>query len=187
MNTPRKLQPKKGPIVALGTVAVAVLALLGSPGPTGEGGQRLVPYLDSVGIPTACTGVIGPAVTARWKAHTRFTKDECDTMDQTYVLNMLRKMTSCVPADVAAEMNLQQMTAFAHWSYNTGNAAFCGNTTLHRTLVAKDWEGSCKAMGKWTFVTDHGVKKDCRHSGKLCPGIVLRREFEVKMCLDALE
>jgi lysozyme len=184
VNTPARqpLQPKKGPTVVFTAVAVSLLALL----VPSEGGQRLKPYKDPIGIPTACTGIIGPEVTRRYLAGEVFTKTECDKMDTNYAVTMLRKMNHCVAGNVAGMMNAQQVRAYAHWAYNVGTHAFC-NSTVKKKLEAQDWEGSCRAMGAWTFVTMNNKKINCRYAGKLCPGIVKRRDYEVNMCLDALE
>lgn len=175
---------KKGPFVA-GAVFIASLLALLAPS---EGGRRLAPYLDSVGIATACVGIIGPEVTRRYKAHETFTEDECKALEYTYLSTMVRQMSRCVPANVMAQVHMGEMLAYAHWAYNTGTNAFCGNSSLHRKLVAGDHAGACKAMGNWTFVTLNGVKVNCRLDKykRLCGGIPKRRDYEVQMCLEAL-
>lgn len=181
-----KLTPKPGPLAFVGTSIFALAILVvNNVGPS-EGGQILKPYLDSVGIPTACRGLIGPKITAAWKAKVDFTKVECDAMEQEYAQRELAKMRVCVPKPVTDQITVALLLAYSHWSWNTGTNAYCGNTTFHRRLVAEDWEGTCKAMGAWVFVTHKGKKLNCREGGRICPGIVTRRDNEVATCLAAL-
>jgi GH24 family phage-related lysozyme (muramidase) len=180
---------KKAPawMVGIGMVA-AIIAYLAPD----EGGQRHDVYLDSVSIPTTCTGIIGPVVTARWKAQgkeARFSKAECDALEQAYVSKMATTMVACLPAEVTGTIKRDEWLAYAHWAYNTGTAAFCSpTTTLHRQLAAGNHDGACRAMGAWTFVTYHGAKRNCRDPDmrRICSGIVTRRDGEVAMCLGAL-
>lgn len=173
----------KAPVAGVGIAALSVL-LIGLLEPS-EGGRRLVPYLDSVGIPTACTGIIGPEVARRHKAKLRFTEAECVALETAYLGRMVRDMQKCVPQHVLNTVTTGEFLAYGHWAYNTGTGAFC-RSSLNRHLRAGDHVRACQAMGQWTFVTLNGRKVDCRTAGKLCPGIVKRRRMEVSMCLDSL-
>ncbi len=55
-----------------------------------------------------------------------------------------------------------------------------------RKLAAGDHAGACRAMAAWTYITVRGQKVNCRTAGKLCRGIVIRRDEEVSRCLEAL-
>ena len=195
-NTPGwKEKPPKGAFFSLVVMAAALAAWLS---PT-EGGQRLDVYLDSAGIKTACTGIIGPVVNAK-KVGERFTKAECDALDQAYVLKQLKQMQACVPSPVLHDTTFGEFLTYAHWSYNTGTGAFC-NSTLARRLAAGDHAGACRAMGAWTWTpVSRGtipagktngkpqpfLRQDCRDPRNKCNGIRIRRDEEVSMCLAAL-
>ena len=175
-----KEKPTKGVFFSMAVLTTALIVWL-SPS---EGGQRLDVYLDSAGIKTACTGIIGPVVNAK-KVGDRLTKAECDAMDQAYVTKQLAQMQACVPAPILQDTAFGEFVSYAHWAYNTGTGAFC-NSTLARKLATGDHAGACKAMGAWTYITVNRQKVNCRNAGHLCPGIVKRRNEEVSRCLEAL-
>lgn len=178
-----KEKPKGGAVFG---IAVLVAGIGFALGPS-EGGRRLTPYLDSVGIPTACTGVIGKEITRRYKAKLKFTDAECDSMETAYRTRMVTVMQSCVPLKVQQSMSYGEWVTYGHWAYNTGTQSFCVST-LGKRLAAGDHSGACKAMGSWTYVTHKGKKRNCRDSDmqRICRGIPLRRDLEVSMCLGAL-
>ncbi len=175
-----KDKPKKGAFFSIVLLAAALTAWL-SPS---EGGQRLDVYLDSAGIKTVCTGIIGLAVNAHEVGY-RFTKAQCDAMDSAYVTKQLTQMQACTPPAILQDTAFGEFVSYAHWAYNTGTGAFC-HSTLAKKLAAGDHAGACKAMAAWTFITVKGQKVNCRNAGKLCRGIVTRRDEEVSLCLSAL-
>jgi len=176
-----KSKPKGGP-VAVAALIVSGLFFALKPS---EGGRILKPYLDSAGIPTACMGVIGPEVTRRYKAGLKFTDAECETMERTYLNKMVGRMQSCVPAKVQNDMTYGEWISYGHWDYNTG--AFC-SSSVGRNLTAGNHVEACKSMGKYTYITLHGVKRNCRDPDmkRICGGLVTRRDLEVNSCLNSL-
>lgn len=197
-----KAKPPAGGMFAVVVLCCGLFAAL-SPS---EGGRRLEPYLDSSSIPTACTGLIGPEVTRRWKAKERFTEGECKSLETAYVTKMVRQMSACVPIQVRADMTYGEWISYGHWSYNTGTASFC-SSGVSRLLAKGDHVAACKAMGKWTWTTvplsrvPRGAHRavrdgtgrqiawriDCADSANKCSGLATRRDLEVSTCLSAVD
>ena len=173
-----KEKPKAGGVFAIAVLCCGIAAAL-----LPSEARKLTVYKDSAGIDTVCMGLIGP-ITKRHPGQP-FTVDECKQAEVEYFTPMVRQMAKCVPANVTADMSYGEWVTYGHWAYNTGTASFC-NSTLGRKLAAGDHEGACRAMGAWTFITVKGRKVNCRTAGRLCPGIVTRRDLEVSMCLEAL-
>lgn len=186
MNAPlpdKPAQPKgkKGPAFAIGLVVAAIItALLPSEG------RVLHPYKDSAGIWTVCMGLIDPAIVWRHKG-TDFTVSECVVEEKKYITKMVNEMVECIPQETLDKVTAGMFIWFGHWAYNTGTGAFCKPTnSIQRNLRAGDFPAACRAMGMWTFITVNGRKTDCRYAGRLCPGIVKRRDLEVSKCLEAI-
>ena len=185
MNTPapapaRQPTGKKGPAFTIGLLVAGLsTALLPSEA------RKLTPYLDSVGIPTACMGIIGKEVTRRYKAKETFTLDECLYMEKTYLTKMVTDMGHCIKDEIEAQMVYDQWIGLGHWAYNVGTRAFC-NSGVVRKLNQGDFAGSCQAMGDWTYLTIGGKKVNCRDPKYKCGGIPKRRDYEVKTCMGAL-
>ena len=153
-------------------VVVALIAMLGV-----WEGSRPKPYLDHIGIPTACRGIIGPEVTRRYKAGERFTQAECDAMETDYILTMQDKMAGCIKVP----MSDSEWLAYSHFAYNVGTAGFCKSSLVKR-LNAGDHAGACRQMAKWTWAGG----KDCRVAANRCSGLPKRRDAEVATCLESL-
>lgn len=172
---------KKGPAFAIGLVVASLLvALLPSEA------RILHPYKDSAGIWTICMGLIDPAIVWRHKG-TDFTVAECEIEEKIYITKMVNEMVACVSQEVIGRIKADMFIWLGHWAYNTGTGAFCKPTnSIQRNLNANDFKAACEAMGKWTFITVKGQKVNCRTAGRLCPGIVKRRDLEVSKCLAAL-
>lgn len=190
-----KQKPPPGGVFAVVVLAAGIAAALAP----SEGGQRLDVYRDSAGILTACTGIIGPAVNAKGLGN-KFTKAECDAMDQAYIAKMVPLLQRCVPIGVRRDMTYGEWVSYGHWAYNTGTASFC-YSTLAKRLAAGDHAGACRQMAVWTWTpvrrgtTPAGrtngkpqpaLRQDCRDVRNKCNGIPARRDLEVSMCLSAL-
>jgi lysozyme len=198
-------KPAAGAFPAVLLVAGLAAALLPSED------RRLKPYLDSARIPTACMGIIGPEVNARYKAGTVFTRDECIALEQKYLLVMVRRMGKCIPADIVSRLTYGEWISYGHWAYNTGTESFC-SSSIGRRLAQGDHAGACRAMGQWTWITrpasagvPRGIHKpvfagatargpglliayrmQCNDPLNRCSGLATRREIEVSTCLAAL-
>ena len=162
----------KGPI-AVTALAMSLVGLLA----LHEGDVRK-PYKDQVGVWTVCRGVTGPSVIPG----KTYTAAECNSLEMAYVAQMARKMDACV----RTPLSFDEWMAYGHWSYNVGTSAFC-TSTLVKKLNAGDRRGACYEMGRWTFIKINGVSVNCRNPKYKCGGIPTRRDFEVNMCLKAVQ
>lgn len=176
MNSPAPpkttVKGTKGPI-AVSALTVALVGLLA----VREGDVRK-PYKDQAGIWTVCRGITGPAVIPG----KTYTAAECNSLEIAYVSEMLMKMNDIVRVSLAFD----EWIAYGHFTYNTGIGAL-RNSTLLKKLNAGDHVGACKEMGRWTFIKINGKYVNCRDPKHKCGGIPTRRDFEVDMCLDALQ
>lgn len=170
---------KKAPGAIVGVAAIA-LAIIGSL--NHWEGNKFVPYYDQAGVLTVCKGITGPSVIKDKK----YTQEECTVLETKYVTKMLNTMGRCVSPDVIDRIKSGMWIAFGHWSYNVGTASFC-NSGVNRALAAGNFVEACRQMGKWTFITKPGKGKvNCRNPAEKCGGLPKRRDFEVKMCMDAI-
>jgi lysozyme len=190
----------KAPAAAVGVLGLA--ALIASFLDADEGGRHKQPYLDSAGIPTACTGIIGPEVTRRHRAGESFTDAECDALEQGYVVPMVQRMQACVGDEVLQRIRVGEFVAYGRNSYSTGVGAFC-RSPMAALLKQGDHAGACRAMANWRTFTGtpgnraprgQGVRtakgrwlQDCRDPANKCRGLAIRRVSESHMCLAALE
>lgn len=141
-------------------------------------GDKAKPYQDQVGVWTVCKGITGPAVIPG----KTYSAAECAVLEQDYINKMLAKMGQCVkPA-----LSFDEWVAYGHFTYNIGTKAFC-SSTLVKKLNAGDRAGACREMGRWTFIRKAGVLVNCRDPKHKCGGLPKRRDYEVQMCLDAVE
>lgn len=169
---PPTVKGAKGPI-AISALAIALAGLF----VVHEGDVRK-PYKDQVGVWTVCRGVTGPSVIPGKE----YSAAECNTLELAYVSQMARKMDSCV----RTPLNFEEWVAYGHFTYNVGTSAFCAST-LVKKLNAGNREGACREMGRWTYIKIKGVSVNCRDPKYKCGGIPARRDFEVQMCLDAIQ
>jgi lysozyme len=63
-----------------------------------------------------------------------------------------------------------RLAAIADFAYNLGLTRLKAST-LRRRILAREWQGSCDELRKWT-----------RGGGRVLPGLVLRRAAEVTLC-----
>ncbi|MDI1227350.1 MAG: glycoside hydrolase family protein [bacterium] len=138
-------------------------------------GVVLDAYPDSAEIWTICRGYT-PGV----KKGDKKTEAECRVLDG----SVTREEVLFVLDKVEPQLTVKQAIGLAHFVHNVGRTAFV-NSTVRRRINAGDQLGGCDAMRDWHYITLRGVKRDCRTSGKLCPGLITRREFERNLCLDA--
>lgn len=140
-------------------------------------GDRNKPYQDQVGVWTVCRGITGPAVIPG-KIYTAI---ECNKLEADYLAKMLAKMDKCI----TEPLTFDEWVAYGHFTYNIGTEGFC-KSTLVKKLNSGDRKGACLAMGSWTYIRKNGVLVNCRDPKHKCGGVPKRRDYEVKMCLDAL-
>ena len=175
MNTPAKPKSTAPTGVRAAAIAAALVASLFVWESSSK--RPLTPYRDIVGVLTVCNGVTGSRVIEGRK----YTEAECDALERGYVDRMISRMGQCVTVPLTDG----EWIAYGHWAYNVGTEAFC-NSSLLRKLNAGDRVGACNGMAAWTWVTKNGKKVNCRIAANRCGGLPARRDYEVKMCLEAL-
>lgn len=68
-------------------------------------------------------------------------------------------------------MHQHEWDAYVSWAYNVGSGAAC-RSTLVRRLRARDYEGACTELLRWT-----------KQAGRELPGLVKRRQDEYRLCM----
>lgn len=109
-----------------------------------------------------------------------YSDEDCDRLTSGHLYNDLLALEQCLPMD-----KMPDRIAFAarHMAYNTGPNLVC------RSSMARAWRSgdfspnSCKVILRYTFVAG----QDCRKTGKRCPGVVSRREYEYGTCTGAID
>lgn len=154
----------KRTMTGVAAVGAAVLSLTVPLIETWEG-LRTRPYKDPIGISTVCYGQTGVEMRP-------YTAEECRTMlnraiTQRYGPDVL-KCTPGIgdyPGAFAAAISL---------AYNIGPAAYCKSTAAKRFQEGK-LKAGCDAFAMWV-----------RAGGRVLPGLVNRREAEIRMCHEAI-
>lgn len=126
-------------------------------------GRSLFAYLDPVGIPTICEGIIEGV-----KLGDVRTPEQCDAALATEV----RRKAAAVDKYVHVPLSPNTHAALVSFVYNVGETNF-RNSTLLRKLNAGDRVGACNELPKWVYA-----------KGKKLGGLVKRREAERTLCLQ---
>jgi GH24 family phage-related lysozyme (muramidase) len=191
MTTPDKPAPALKPSMkaTVGTFSVAALLLLLAQfiSPS-EGGRRLDVYLDSAGIPTVCTGIIGPEVTKRWKAGqgaanatiqppltreekaatvaaiAHFTDAECDKLEATYLTRMHHDLERCLGKERVDDLSLGEFLAYGDGAYNFGTGAMCNSPMAKLAAQGKRRE-ACEAIANYRVHTGTSGNRKPRGKG----------------------
>lgn len=120
-------------------------------------------YRDPVGIWTICYGHTGPDVYKGLVA----SDAQCEAWfiaDVKKHQAVLYGPQSCIGDALKPQTN--RMDAVTSFTFNVGNAKFCGST-LAKKLKAKDYIGAAAEFPKWKYA-----------GGKVLPGLVTRRANE---------
>lgn len=187
----------KGKITLVSIVGVGVALALGVSIPSDESGRKveatLAPdtslqirhisgrqflraYLDIVGVPTACDGIIKGV-----KMGQTFTEAECAAKLEAELIIHATGVMKCTPGlalspDTATERKREgPRFAAVSLAYNVGVGAYCSSTARAR-FNAGNLTGGCEAITRWN-----------KAGGKVVRGLVLRRERERKVCLGGLQ
>ena len=133
-------------------------------------GLRQFAYYDPPGILTVCFGHTGADVVKGRK----YAMDECEALLNTDMLDAVKAVDKCQPG-----LPVNVLAAFSDAAYNLGPKIACDTerSTAARLLAAGDIEAACKELARWSYAKVAGV------SVKL-PGLVKRREAEMKLCLE---
>ena len=144
----------------LAAVVVAAAAAFGSH----FEGRRLSSYQDVAGIWSICDGH-----TAGVKQGDQATDSQCDAWLKEEMGGALDTVQRCI----RVPLTMGQLVAFTDATYNLGASVVCGST-LQRLANAGDLVGACHQLPRWV------------HAGgrpEPVPGLVARRDREMKLCL----
>lgn len=124
-------------------------------------GKENKPYRDIVGVLTVCYGSTGPHVGTATR-----TDAECETMLREDAVRFERAVLRC---SAPAVLNQNQYDALVSFSFNVGEAAYCGST-LSRKVRASDYAGASAEFPKWSYA-----------GGKQVRGLLNRRLAEQRL------
>lgn len=202
MEQPKKFDPtggaKAGTLAAV--VGVAVAVALGVFIPQEESGRKteasvnadgslsvrhisgrqyLHAYIDAVGVPTICDGLIridGRPV----RRDEKVSEEWCASKLEAELVKHALPVMKCTPGialstDRATEKRREgpRFTAIS-LGYNVGVANYCGSTARKR-FNAGDYIGGCEAATWWN-----------RGGKRVLPGLVIRRGLEHNVCVGGL-
>lgn len=143
-------------------------------------------YLDPAKIPTFCTGHTGPDVFIGRVAG----PGECRKILEEDLRKHAEGVAQCTPEIF---QNQQTAAAVVSFTFNVGISAYCKSSAA-RHFQAGNFRAGCERLGDWRSITVPRprpglkcVKK--KGPGWLCelPGLVRRRQAEVRLCLSGLE
>ena len=121
-----------------------------------------------------CAGITGVPAKAF------YTDGECDELTSGHLFKDVRFLSSCLPME---KLPARIEFAARHMAYNTGPLTVCNSSMAKRWRIGDYSPASCAVILKYTFVAG----KDCRLTGKRCPGIVTRRDYEHGTCTGAID
>lgn len=150
-------------VKTVSAVAALAIAVVG----TWEG-LRLYSYQDVIGVWTACYGE-----TKGIRPGMRFTKEQCDAMFIESLAEHEAGMRRCLKdPDSIPE---KSYVAFLSLTYNIGTGGFC-NSSLPRLINSGNIRGACNALPLFN-----------RAGGRVVQGLVNRRAYEQRLCLEGLK
>jgi lysozyme len=143
-----------------------------------RGSQYLKPYLDIIGVATACDGITGPEVIKARREGKVFTEAECTALLEKHLIIHAKIVMGCSPglaisADPAVE-HRREGPRFAAVSGNYNHGSFCKSTARKR-FDAGDYAGGCTALTWFN-----------RAGGKVVRGLTIRRQGEYQICTGGL-
>lgn len=144
--------------VAVTSLVVSASALVGVALHEGYQGTA---YKDVGGVPTIGYGETKNVILGETTTPERALLDLKDSLDE-----HAKGMAKCITVPVTQG----EYDAYADFAYNVGISAFC-HSTLVKKLNAKDYDGACAELLKWT-----------RAGGRVISGLVKRRQEEFKTC-----
>ena len=157
--------------IGAGVIAAALVAAIPFIGD--REGESLQSYKDSVGVWTVCRGE-----TFGVTPDDKLTKQQCDLLTQSRIGMFMFQVAGNITVPVSPNM----LAAHTSFAYNIGIDGYKRSSTL-RLTNAGDYKGGCNAMMKW--ITAGG--RDCSVRSNNCYGLFLRRQDEVKLCLQGVE
>lgn len=156
--------------------AILAAAAIAVPFVAENEGRPANTYIDSGGVLTGGFGHTGPEVP---KAGTPVPEHQAlswlasDLVD--HGVGLARP--GCMSHQMIVTMPAGTLAVFQDWALNVGvNAACKKPSTLVKLVNAGDLKGACYQLLEWKY-----------DNGKVIRGLVLRRERELKKCLEALK
>lgn len=144
-----------------GIIAAGVLSIAASVITVFEG-KSLVAYLDPVGIPTICSGII-----ANVRLNDVATQAECNTALDREMRSHLLRIETCIHGYLTPN----QWAAILSWSYNIGTGAACNSTLVRKINAGLSPTQWCSELSRWTMA-----------GGKYYEGLARRRKSERQLC-----
>lgn len=123
-------------------------------------GTKYTAYLDSVNVPTICTGSTRKVFLGQTA-----TPAECEErlqQDTSYAGKAIARCT-------AVKLTQEQYDALVSFAFNVGGGAYC-KSTLARKLNAGDCYGAANEFQRWN-----------RAGGRVLPGLTKRRAAEAAL------
>lgn len=145
----KNVKPKSIGKAALGLTAAGAVALNMLILPWE--GNKLKPYLDVGGVPTACAGVTGPDITKAYHEGRVFTAPECDSLNARAVRVHEIALRNSINDDVEFKIPVFTMAAYISWTYNVGTGA-AARSTLVRLVNAGEFKAACEQLPRWVRV-----------------------------------
>lgn len=146
-------------VVAAGVIATQIPALEGT---------KYVPYVDTGGILTVCSGVTFPKPIPG----KTYTKEECAALDEAVIAEHAEKSLEYLPANAKDGHKILAVLA----GYNLGPKRILDSGLP--TLITKEDPKACSALVKYRFVAG----KDCAIRTNNCYGVYRRRLLERDLC-----
>ena len=122
------------------------------------------PYIDPVGIATACAGETDPGI-VNFRAS--FTRDECVAVLGASLLKHAQELEPCIRQPVERH----EAVALLLWSHNVGVGAACRSTLvrmINQGRPATEW---CSQLSRWDYA-----------GGQRLRGLTNRRAEERAIC-----
>lgn len=109
-----------------------------------------------------------------------YSDEDCDRLTSGHLTKDVSALNSCLPLEALPE---RIQFAARHMAYNTGPGLVCKSSMARAWRSGDTSPNSCKMILRYTFVAG----QDCRMTGKRCPGIVSRRDYEYGVCVGAID
>lgn len=152
--------------VARRTAAALILSIAGVSFIQQWEGTEQTAYLDSVGVPTICTGSTRNVFIGQ-----KATLAECEKRlveDTTYAGKAIARCTT-------AKLTQQQYDALVSFAFNVGGSAYC-SSTMARKINNGDCFGAAKEFPRWSYA-----------KGKKLRGLERRRIAEMNVFLTGCQ
>ena len=109
-----------------------------------------------------------------------YSDEDCDRLTSGHLFNDLTALERCIRLQ---DMPERIQFSARHMAYNTGPNLVCKSSMATAWRAGDYSPASCNVILRYTFVAG----QDCRKTGKRCPGVVKRREYEFGTCTGAID